>query len=193
MIWFSSDLHISHKRILEFGRGQHFASLEEHDEILIGNIQTCVQPDDTLYLLGDILMGEAKGNAKRWLDLIPGQVRFVQGNHDHGASLQAMYDQPNWVSCGLAEWLPKKRIFMCHYPLEVWPEMKRGGIHLHGHSHNNLNTKPGHRRLDVGVDSARALLGAYRPFSWSEIKDIMFKRIDMSAADHHSEQQQGAD
>jgi calcineurin-like phosphoesterase family protein len=53
-------------------------------------------------------------------------------------------------------------IVMSHYAMETWHDMRKGTIHLHGHSHGKLKTKT--RRLDVGVDTHD-----FRPWSLDEV------------------------
>ena len=56
-VWLSSDLHLGHqKEFLYVPRG--FSSIEEHDEAIIDNINEVVAPEDTLYLLGDLMLGD---------------------------------------------------------------------------------------------------------------------------------------
>ncbi|WP_341433759.1 hypothetical protein, partial [Mesomycoplasma ovipneumoniae] len=44
---------------------------------------------------------------------------------------------------------------------------------------------PGRRAFDAGVDNAAKILGAYRPWTYDEIKKIMEQRTGCSI-DHHT-------
>jgi hypothetical protein len=60
---------------------------------------------------------------------------------------------------------------LCHYPLLHWDRSHYGALHFFGHSHN-----AGERRencLDVGVDSAFALTGEYRPLRLEECVSLV--------------------
>ena len=52
MIWFTSDTHFGHERILDF-TNRPFGSIREMNDALIANIDEKVKPEDELYLLGD--------------------------------------------------------------------------------------------------------------------------------------------
>ncbi|TXT66011.1 MAG: hypothetical protein BAJALOKI3v1_50009 [Promethearchaeota archaeon] len=63
--------------------------------------------------------------------------------------------------------------YLSHYPHISWPRSDRGNIHLHGHSHGNLeewkkeHMPDNHRNIiDVGVDVQNL-----KPISYNEIKD----------------------
>lgn len=93
-----------------------------------------------------------------------------------------------------------QKILMCHYAMRVWDRSHRGSWMLYGHSHDTLWSGHSknketqqinkfyekHRTMDVGVDSAYRILGSYRPFSFTEIKEIIETKIDTSV-DHHGE------
>lgn len=79
-----------------------------------------------------------------------------------------------------------QHIVLCHYAMRVWNKSHRGSWHLYGHSHNSLETEVWGRSMDVGVDSAKVILGDYRPFSFDEISRILSKR-EFKGVDHHEE------
>ena len=67
--------------------------------------------------------------------------------------------------------IDKKLIILSHYPFQSWKDIGKGSIHLHGHTHGNINTMK--NRLDVGLDSAYKIFGEYKPFSFNEIMEIL--------------------
>lgn len=56
MIYFTSDLHFNHKRIIQ-SVGRPFANLEEMHNALVNNWNSVVNDDDTIYILGDFTIG----------------------------------------------------------------------------------------------------------------------------------------
>ena len=53
MIWFTSDLHLGHKAAITMCE-RPFETVEEMNELLICNFNSCVKKKDTVYILGDI-------------------------------------------------------------------------------------------------------------------------------------------
>lgn len=77
-VWFTSDLHLGHKFVAGL-RG--FDDPAEMDAVLIDNINSVVGEHDTLWILGDVAMGDrAEGLAK--LDAIKAEKHLITGNHD---------------------------------------------------------------------------------------------------------------
>lgn len=73
-------------------------------------------------------------------------------------------------------------ICMCHYPIDVFNEMRNGAVMLCGHSHytydKTRDTCLENKRLDMSWD------GHLRPLSINEVKSIMAKK-GLVAIDHH--------
>lgn len=165
-IWFTSDTHLGHANIITYC-GRPFASVEEQDETLLANINALVQPDDTLYHLGDF--------AWRGQDLPAIRARIncrnisvLVGNHDDRKLLGRVFDKVADLSyLKVAE---TGRFLLCHYPLESWhPSYDQ----LHGHVHSARPTGQAPRvqngrtrtiRLDVGVDA-----WDYKPVSLDQL------------------------
>ena len=53
MIWFTSDLHLGHRAVINF-QDRPFGTVEEMNEALIKNWNFLVAKNDTVYILGDI-------------------------------------------------------------------------------------------------------------------------------------------
>ena len=84
MQWFTSDLHLAHPFVAKL-RG--YEDYREHDETIIRNLNTMVQPDDELYVLGDISSGgrASMEEALRQLHRLKvGRTHrtLILGNHD---------------------------------------------------------------------------------------------------------------
>ncbi len=159
MIYFTADTHLAHENIARI-RG-----IEVHDEILLDNINRVVGRNDELWLLGDVIWRPNRMASLR-AAIRCRKVHLIRGNHDpksiekhFSSSADMTVRKFNGVSYHL-----------CHFPLAEWDKSYHGSRHLHGHCHGRLERIP--RRLDVGVDSAKALLGEFRPFSLEEVEEL---------------------
>lgn len=99
-VFFTSDLHIGHRKVAASrcmlnGRPafEDLHDLPEWfgewdvaqiDRIMAENWDAAVQPDDHVWVLGDISSGSGKGqaNALAWIKARPGVKHLVAGNHD---------------------------------------------------------------------------------------------------------------
>lgn len=59
MIWFTSDTHFGHERILEF-TNRPFDNIREMNDALIANINEKIKPEDELYILGDYSQNDGR-------------------------------------------------------------------------------------------------------------------------------------
>ncbi len=173
MIWFTSDTHFGHKKVLEYHR-PHFSSVEEMDDYLIDKINEFVEPNDRLYHLGDFqLTGNYLENAQKYLSRIRcREVHLVFGNHDR-TSLRKLFRSARHIK----QVTYNGRVFvLCHYPMWSWPKKQYGAIHLYGHCHGNAEDEldrllPGRLSMDVGLDAVKKWTGEYRPVSYEEVLD----------------------
>jgi calcineurin-like phosphoesterase family protein len=164
MIYFTSDLHAYHTRIIELC-GRPFSSIDEMNEILIQNINKTVKESDTLYLLGDLVFGN-KNRIWPYLKQIvcPNKI-WILGNHDRKTfNLSQNVLDPIFSYIGKSCIIKDngREIKLTHYP-ENW--IKDGYIHLHGHMHSN-HYKTHRFTYDIGVDANN-----YYPVSLDTIRD----------------------
>lgn len=183
MIYFTSDLHLGHKNVIDFC-DRPFASLELMHEVLISNINKAVKPQDTLFVLGDAFMNLSGTEIKVLLSRINGKVILVQGNHDHKLSLSHGWTailQHATIALG------RTHVTLSHYPLKqtLWHRIRDGKAHkaerrpprsgklwhLHGHVHAKKRIDPLYPgQIDIGVDA-----NDFRPVSADTILDIIRK------------------
>ncbi|WP_449411810.1 metallophosphoesterase family protein [Methylobacterium komagatae] len=160
-IFFTADTHFGHAGILG-AMGRPFASIAEHDSLLIEAWNSTVRPGDTVYHLGDFARGPAEA-AERVFRRLNGRKCLVVGNHDRKARRLPWAEQHEGIYEAAIE---GRHVVMCHYPLRSWARCFRGSLHLFGHTHGRL---PGTTQsCDVGVD-----VWGYRPTSLSAILDQM--------------------
>jgi len=166
-VWFTADPHIGHANILSY-EDRPFESVEEMDSVLLDYWRTLLKRGDRFCILGDVALRGR--HVQQALDSIPEgvQVYYILGNHDHRyRSLIKSYSCVVWCGDMREVKVEGQRIVLCHYAMRSWPSSQHGSWQLHGHSHNGLY--PWERQLDVGVDSARELVGECRPLSFEEV------------------------
>lgn len=152
---------MGHTNIIQYCN-RPFTNILEHDTALIKNINSLVQKNDTLWIIGDFTFN----NHKKYREQINcSTVNLLLGNHDSRKS----------VITGGFTWIGdykevndfNKCLILCHYPFRNWNKQRYGSINLHGHVHAQIKD-PIKNSVDIGVDAWE-----YRPV---RIYDIL-KRI----------------
>ena len=142
-IWFTSDLHFCHNREFVYGpRG--FKNVYDMNETLVALWNQKVNPEDTVYLLGDVMLNDNDTGLKL-LKQLKGRIHIVLGNHDTDTRA-ALYETCwNVDEVALAAKLKYKgyHFFMTHYPcftgnLEK-ESLKQCTCNLYGHTHQHTN------------------------------------------------------
>ena len=82
MIYYISDLHLFHDKIIE-KYNRPFASIEEMHDCIIKNWRNTVKKNDIVYVLGDLGMYHAHEIADI-ISSLPGNKILITGNHDPG-------------------------------------------------------------------------------------------------------------
>lgn len=165
--WYTADPHLHH-RLLANLRG--FGSLDEHDSEIIRRWNKAVAPGDTVWVLGDIGMG----NEEAYLGLascLNGTKHLISGNHD--AVWPGHRDAHKKMDLWLAVFATiqpfgRRRInghdvLLSHFPYGTDTEhhaegrymqyrlRDEGGWLLHGHTHGTERLH-GHQ-IHVGLDA----------------------------------------
>ena len=167
MIWFTSDLHLGHKAAISMCE-RPFENVEEMNDTLIRNFNSCVKKNDIVYILGDIAHRTPVTNVNQMIGRMNGKIILCKGNHDK------KYDEALFEKiCDFMEIAVNGvNVSLMHYPMMSWPKSRHGAVHLHGHIHSkgdyNLQQKnEGILRYDVGVDANN-----YYPVSIMQIKEF---------------------
>lgn len=160
--WFTSDQHYDHKNIIEFCK-RPFTDVDHMNEMLIHNYNELVQPEDTVYHLGDL---QFSADINKFLPRLNGKKILIKGNHDY--QHPAIFDSPHWESVhdALLVNINSTMIYLHHYACRVWPRAHKGSLNLFGHSHNRLSGNS--QSCDVGVDAWN-----YRPVQLKDIRKRM--------------------
>lgn len=172
-IWFTSDVHLGHRRIKEFcPRTRKGATIEEHDEIIICNWNGQVKKGDRVYCLGDFFF-HSKERTREIIARLNGQIHVILGNHDQviegNADIRKMFAS---VSHYKELRLDGIKVCLFHYPIHEWHHIHKGAFHLYGHVHGGVQIEG--RAMDVGIDARPE--GDMRLWSWEEVKAILSQR-----------------
>lgn len=169
VVRFTSDLHLGHKKVAGL-RG--FTSVAAHDEALLSNWREVVAPEDIVWVLGDLCMGNPTA-ALAALKTLPGRKRLILGNHDAGHPHNR--NAHRWASpyAGVFEHVAASartriqgvEVLLSHFPYErdrgparylQWRLPDYGVSLLHGHTHGTerrSTSLSGTTELHVGLDA----------------------------------------
>lgn len=79
--WFTSDTHFFHKNVIKYCN-RPFLTVEEMNETLIDNWNSCVGVDDTVFHLGDFAFCNYTSMAGIF-NRLNGRIYLILGNHDN--------------------------------------------------------------------------------------------------------------
>lgn len=172
--YFTSDLHLRHARIIDYC-GRPYLDANDMDQNLIGRWNAMVQPDDEVYVLGDLFLGRKVDLPL--LGVLRGRKTLLKGNHDQRPN-QAYEDQGFTVVTGQMTFeIAGQTVTACHYPFtgdscgteDRYPELRprdEGQWLIHGHVHDKWQVKS--RMINVGVD-----VWDFRPVTEAQIAQII--------------------
>jgi calcineurin-like phosphoesterase family protein len=143
--WFTSDTHFAHANIIQYC-GRPFENIEEMNEALIIRWNARVQPEDTVYHLGDFAFGPTM-NIKEFREKLNGHITLIRGNHDR--TLKRMREFGfNGVVNGMLFSFQGLRLLLTHKP--SYDDLSGCDYNLHGHVHETYARRG--NAINVGVD-----------------------------------------
>ena len=183
--WFTSDMHFGHANIIRYSH-RPFRDLDHMHAALIDRWNEVVQPEDTIWVLGDVAMGIID-ESLAFVGRLNGRKLLLAGNHDRCWAFHGPKHEP-WIeryeAAGFAEVhqgqmpfdLGGQSVELCHFPyrgdsqyedryLEARP-VDTGAWLLHGHVHETW--KQWGRMINVGCD-----VWDYRPVAASELAALI--------------------
>jgi calcineurin-like phosphoesterase family protein len=179
--FFISDLHLGHRNIINFkdeanGNPDHhirvkadgtpFESVEEMTEYQVAKWNAVVQPEDRVYILGDIAFPREGWDIFYRLN---GEKYGILGNHDRH---QEMYSEHLAKVHGA---LDMSGAVLTHVPVHPAQLEFRWKVNIHGHLHQNLVKnkwgKPDYRYINVSVEQCD-----FTPISEDEIMSMLKAR-----------------
>ena len=179
MKFFTSDLHLGHKKIAEYSGYPHV------DLMNLAIIQAPLdvrQPNDDLYILGDLSFCNADITNK-FLSRLKGiNLYLILGNHDNEKLIKKISHHFVWIKdyyhMKIKDEDKNQHLILFHYPMLTWDRAHYGTWQIHGHCHGSLFDDHESTRIDVGWDVW------CRPIAFEDIKRYMWSR-DYKVVDHH--------
>lgn len=150
-VFFVSDLHAFHSKILEYEKeARPFSSLEEMHDVMVERWNSVVSDSDIVYLLGDISFGREKETIEFLERLNSSRKRLIVGNHDYKMIKNEKFcNHFEWVKLYSEEKINGIQVVMLHYPIASWHRKNYGSIMIHGHCHGRPTNVEG-KIKDVG-------------------------------------------
>ena len=141
-VLFISDLHINHEAIIRFDN-RPFRDKTHMYYSMIARWNEAVNPEDTVYILGDAILNSSPKTMTSILNKLNGTKFLIVGNHDEHL------DDPEVRKAFCNHIVPYEEIeidgqlvVLSHYPLASWKNMYedrfnpgKASIHLFGHLH----------------------------------------------------------
>lgn len=201
--YITSDIHFGHKNILQYCPHRVCPSFDGDvktateaeitelvnlmNELIVTNWNSVVTPEDSVYILGDVAMGQIV-LAPAVIRQLNGKKMLVAGNHDKTLTKKIRDGDPDFV--GLFEWVrdynevgykhsvtgKKHMLIMSHYPMKFWNGSSQNTIHAHGHTHGSPTGISG-KILDVGMDTNNMF-----PYLLEDVIDML---VDKPSSPHH--------
>lgn len=132
-IWFTSDQHFYHKRIIEIC-DRPFVNEEQMRAELIKRHNQTVKKSDKVFFLGDFMLGKDKQNLEMIVKSLNGHKTLILGNHDdlkvkdyYAAGFDFVSKYPVIIN---------KYYMLSHAPLFLTPAMPY--YNVFGHVHNDM-------------------------------------------------------
>ena len=186
-IFFWSDLHLGHKWMYQEpflsrkdnkSRMRHFKTATDADKYMVDQYNRVVNPGDTVYFLGDIVM--SRSGFKALGQMNKGTNILVMGNHDkYEQNLYRPYFSENRIRGAIV--LKEHKIVLTHFPIHplslkmfpaVWSE-PRWDYNIHGHTHDW--ELPDNRYRNVSVE-----ITGYKPLALEEVLPWNYVGLSMS-------------
>ena len=157
--WFISDTHFCSNNIIKYCH-RPFKDADEMNEEMVRRWNEVVQPQDTVYHLGDFVMEQSE-QIPRFLERLNGHIILVRGNHETRRKLAVLAQYPEKVEIRDIAYLQYKKLFfvMCHMPmtnpdfLDMVVQDNSEVVMMHGHVHDKVPFfTPDTHSFNVSVD-----------------------------------------
>ena len=175
-IFFTSDLHFNHKKIIEYC-GRPFSSVEEMNETIITHWNNTVKKDSLVFILGDMAFCGTT-LYQEFLSRLKGVKILIKGNHDQRSLKSSIIPYFDLITNMLHIYIEGQSIYLSHFPFLCFNDWNLFG---HVHTSKYKNTGFDFERMkyalptqyDVGVD-----FNDFTPISWNTIKERINYQIE---------------
>ena len=154
-IWFTSDLHFGHDREFVW-KARGFNSVEEMNQAIVTRFNQKVDLNDTVYILGDIMLGD-NNMGEHYLSQLNGKKIIILGNHDTNPRIEIYKKYAEEICLAKIVKYKKRMIYLSHYQTLTGNMDDTPGhcvLNFHGHTHQTENfTNDYVFMYHVGVDS----------------------------------------
>lgn len=139
-IYVTSDWHFMHQQPFIY-EPRGFNNAYEMSEAIIARHNAIVQPDDDVYVLGDLMLNNNELGLS-CIKQLKGNLHIIRGNHDSDTRMELYNNCYNIISISEGEFLRygKYHFFLSHYPclcsnFDSDKPLKARTVSLCGHSH----------------------------------------------------------
>ena len=151
-IFITSDTHFGHDKDFLY-RPRGYNSIQEHDIDIIKRWNEIIQPNDEIFHLGDVMLGD-NDYGLSCIKQLKGKIHIIRGNHCTDTRMELYRNCHNVVEVCEGKFLKYKKysFYLSHYPTitsnyDVDKPLKARVISLAGHSH----TKDQFKDMDKGL------------------------------------------
>lgn len=156
-IFFISDLHLDHKRIIDYCK-RPFETKKQMNKVIVENWNKTVNENDIVYFLGDMAFGRGSRKTSYWLKRLKGNIIFIIGSHDRSRKIR-FYGR-------LILNYEGRKFLLVHDPKHI-PEGWKDWV-IHGHKHDNSPEYPLVNKKKKMINVSAELLD-YRPWPLEEL------------------------
>lgn len=168
MIYITSDMHLGHSNIIRYCN-RPYKDKHEMDIDLIERWNSIINPEDTIYQLGDFSFG----NPNKYMRFLNGNIISIRGNHDHENICKTWNHRLEFEYDGYKFLLNHRPVFLPGTPDPFNDSEQFGRINLDdydwvlcGHVHDKW--KVYQKNINVGID-----VWGLKPVSMDTIVDFI--------------------
>lgn len=199
-VWFTSDTHFGHQNIIRYSN-RPFSDVDHMNEEIIKRWNKLVSPEDTVFHLGDVALGQIDKSLACVGRLNGHKILIDDGNHDRPFMSRGKAKFDYWVEryaevfqeirpAGKLPWIDGTQVNVSHYPYDGDGEHSKGDryaserledtgtVLIHGHTHAEWAQKEMDSRVSRSkAGSLQIHVGQdawhYKPVSLEQVEDLI--------------------